>query len=134
MDTSFNLLPSGFSPAADSLENFWLACGRILLEELDCFERHPPHTWASPNENPCQSLRNNAMSCLDKSRNWDAWTALLKCRETQLSQVKFKEKAASAPNPISCHEQAAALAVHRERFFDDIITPEVAAWSREMST
>lgn len=134
MEPNFNLIPKGYSPASDSLEQVWLACSRLIMDELNCFENNPPHTWTSPNENPCQASRNTAMSCIDKSRNWEAWTELLKCRETQMSQAKFREKTSTGPEPISCHEKVADLAVYRDKFFDEIVTPEVAAWSKEMST
>lgn len=134
MDPQFNLIPKGYSPASDSLESVWLACGRLIVDELNCFESNPPHTWTSPNENPCHASRNTVISCIDKSRNWDAWHELLKCRESQMSAAKFKEKASNAPDPVSCHEKVATLTAYRDRFFDDVITPQVAAWSKEMST
>lgn len=134
MEPQFNLIPKGYSAASDSLESVWLACGRLIVDELNCFESNPPHAWTSPTENPCQSARNTMMSCIDKSRNWEAWTDLLKCREAQISAAKFKERAPTAPDPVSCHEKVATLSTYRDSLFDEIFTPQVAAWSKEMCT
>lgn len=134
MSSGFTLIPKGFSQAGDDLEQIWLACARQLTEDMACLENHPPETWKSPEENPCKAARNSTMSCIDKTRNWEAWSDLLKCRETQRSQAAFKQKAPSAPDPVSCHDQAQVLSAHRATFFDAIFTREVSVWAKELGT
>jgi hypothetical protein len=41
-----------------------------------------------------------------------------------------KEKNPSAPDPISCHEQVQRLRTYRSALFDEMITPQVAEFTR----
>jgi len=134
MDTPISVLPKGYTPKGDNFEQLWLSCSRVVLESFYCFEHRPPSTWTSPHDDPCTGIRNTALSCIDKFRNWQAWTDLLACRESQRSMAAFKRTNSQAPEPVSCHEQAATVQAYRDTYFDGIVTKPVSKWTQTLRT
>ena len=130
MSDAFSVVPKGYTISGDKFEQVWLACSRLVLAELDCFEQHEVKKSNPEHASPCGSTLNMAMSCIDKSQNWKAWDELVQCREKQqtMHYVKENNLRPNAPEPISCHELAAELSIYRNRFFDNIITKPVAGW------
>jgi hypothetical protein len=134
MTSTFSILGRSPTVTGDNYEQVWLACSRLLVAEMDCFEQRPPSTWKSPDDDPCMVARSSAMSCIDKTQNWDIWDKLLSCRSNQMAMAHYKQTHPEAPDPISCHELAADMHLYRRRFFENIVSPPVAEWFKVAGT
>lgn len=136
MAEPFVFIPKANTSLGDKFEQLWLACSRLIVAELDCFDRQSEKTLLPGAPDPCTSIRAQANSCLDKANNYAAWEELVKCRDKQLAMQHVKEKhiQVNPPEPISCHELVAELQFHRRTFFESSVTKPVSEWVQVLGT
>lgn len=110
-----------------SIGSVYRVCATLLDDALRCSELSRFDSDLARTDQ-CRKSRSIALSCIDKSIEFDKWSVLLKCRDKQRSMANFRAKNPTAREPISCHNELQDLEQTRTEFFKTFVTPDIKAF------